>query len=89
MVRNPLSADPGRFALAGPTPSSQDGPASIQRGIGASQADPAPGSSGSSQGGFSADLTRTNELLQQLIDVVRKQRGSSLPSGGPSVYPER
>jgi hypothetical protein len=43
----------------------------------------------SPQDGVSIDLSKTNELLQQLIDAVRKQRGSSLPIGGPSVYPDR
>ena len=89
MVRNPLSADPGRFAMAGPAPASQNGPASIRSGIGAGPVDPASGSLGSPQGGTTVDLTRTNELLQQLLDAVRKQRSSSLPSGGRSVYPER
>ena len=43
-------------------------------------------------GGATMDLSKTNELLQQLVDAVRKQldtNGTPLPTGGPSVYAER
>jgi hypothetical protein len=45
--------------------------------------------SGSSASTGSLDLSKTNELLQQLLDAVRKQRGASLPPGGLPVYPDR
>ena len=40
----------------------------------------------SARGVESADLSKTNELLQQLLDAVRSQRDSALPVGGPAVY---
>ena len=43
-------------------------------------------------GGATMDLSKTNELLQQLVDAVRKQRDANsapLPTGGPAVYAER
>jgi hypothetical protein len=88
-VRNPLSTELRDFSLSGPAYPGQGGPASDQSGIGNGSGDPASGGASSPQSGPSGDLSRTNELLQQLIDAVRKQRGSSLPTGGPSVYPDR
>jgi hypothetical protein len=35
------------------------------------------------------DLTRTNELLQQLLDEVRRGRPTTLPAGARSIRPER
>ncbi len=49
------------------------------------------GSNNSGDGG-ATDLSKTNELLQQIVDAVRKQQsggGTPLPAGGPSVYAER
>lgn len=88
-VRNPLSSGFRDHSLSGPSLPEQGGSASDQGWSEASSSDLAPGQSTPPQGGGSVDLSRTNELLQQLIDAVRKQRGSSLPSGGPSVYPDR
>jgi hypothetical protein len=84
-VRNPLSSGLADFSMSGPALPDQGGSASDQGGLG----NPASGGSTSPPVGNSGDLSRTNELLQQLIDAVRKQRGSSLPTGGPSVYPDR
>jgi hypothetical protein len=92
-VRNPLSSGLRNFAISGPTLPGQGDSTSDPGGIGKGPGDPASGgpttASASPQAGGSGDLSRTNELLQQLIDAVRKQRGSSLPPGGPSVYPDR
>ncbi len=88
-VRNPLSSELKDFSLSGPALPGQGGSASDQGGIGKGPGEPASGGATSPQGEASGDLSRTNELLQQLIDAVRKQRGSSLPPGGPSVYPDR
>jgi hypothetical protein len=88
-VRNPLSSEFRNLSLSGPALQGQGGPASDRRGIEKGAGDPPSGGSSSSQDGAAVDLSRTNELLQQLIDAVRKQRGSSLPPGGPSVYPDR
>lgn len=89
LVRNPLSSEFRDFSLSGPTAPVQGGPVPDQGGMGRGPVDLTSGASSSPQGGTSIDLSRTNELLQQLIDAVRKQRGSSLPPGGPSVYPDR
>ncbi len=53
---------------------------------------PAMGSNSGGDGGSAMDLSKTNELLQQIVDAVRKQQGGSgtpLPASGPSVYAER
>ena len=83
-VRNPMASDMRGLSSSGPA-----GPASGHGGMGQGAADFAGGGSPSSQSGNSVDLSKTNELLQQLIDAVRKQSDSSLPAGGRSVYPER
>ena len=88
-VRNPLSTGFRDLSPSGPGPRDQGGPAPDRGGIGSDSVDAAPGGSASPPGGSTVDLSRTNELLQQLIDAVRKQRGSSLPPGGPPVYPDR
>ena len=35
------------------------------------------------------DLSKTNELLEQLLEAVRSRRDAALPGGGPSVYSGR
>ena len=85
LVRNPLSTDLMNSAMAGSSTGGQ-GPASSNPG-GLAQA--TPGGSPSLQDQGPGDLSKTNELLQQLLDAVRKQRGSSLPAGGPAVYSDR
>ena len=87
-VRNPASSDLRAMSQAGPGQSAQVGSA-LRAGYGQSTVDPGPDGSASPQGGPAVDLSRTNELLQQLIDAVRKPRGGSLPLGGASIYPER
>ncbi len=90
-VRNFRSDDLKKLALASPSPtrgggapsdSGQGGPASPDRGFDAA-------ASSQAQGAGAVDLSRTNELLQQLIDAVRRQGGPSMPAGGPAVYPGR
>jgi hypothetical protein len=88
-VRNPLSADLRNFSMANLAGPDNGGTASGLGDAGASQAEPSVGSSPSMSEGGAIDLSRTNELLQQLVDAVRKQRSSSLPVGGPSVYSDR
>lgn len=92
----------GRFADLGPAGPASAVPASGNAELGmvptdeavfaaAAGAVPAGGASGG-MGMSGADLARTNELLQQLIDVVRKQAGGLgplVPSGGRPVYAER
>ena len=51
--------------------------------------EPSPGGASMPQGGGTVDLSKTNELLRQLVDVVKKQGDVSLPVGGQSVYPVR
>ncbi len=75
------SPDPTRAGGASGEPG-KGGPASPDRGFDAA-------ASSQSQGGAPIDLSRTNELLQQLIDAVRRQGGPSMPSGGPAAYPGR
>jgi hypothetical protein len=89
VVRNPLSAELRNFSMASAAQPEHGGMAQGQGGIGTSPGENSFGATTSSQGGASIDLSKTNELLQQLVDAVRKQRGSSLPVGGPSVYPDR
>ena len=88
-VRNPLSREFKDFSMSGPAPTGQGGASSDRGGIGQEPGEAAPNGSISPDGGMSGDFSRTNELLQQLIDAVRRQRGSSLPPGGPPVYPDR
>ena len=50
------------------------------------------GGGAGASGGAGLDLSRTNDLLQQLLDAVRKPAtggGTSLPTGGPSVSADR
>ena len=89
VVRNPLSADLKNLSLAGSPSSEASGLSPGRGGTGRESVDDSFGQATSSQGGTAVDLSKTNELLQQLIDAVRKQRGSSLPIGGPPAYPER
>jgi len=60
-------------------------------GSGSDSGGDAPGSSGStpSQAGGAIDLSKTNELLQQILEAVRRQRDPALPAGGSSVYAGR
>jgi hypothetical protein len=87
-VRNPASIDLKTLSQAAPGQSAQVGSA-FRAGYGPGSVDSGPSGSATPQGGPAVDLSRTNELLQQLIDAVRKPRGGSLPPGGASVYPER
>ncbi len=89
-IRAPRSDDLRNLAMASPGPSragggSADpgpgGPAGIDREFGAAAS--------AAGGGASVDLSRTNDLLQQLLDAVRRSGGPSMPPGGPSVYPGR
>ena len=89
LVRYPLSSDLRNFSLASTPHQGGTGPFPDQVGKGREFDDDSFGRTTSPQGGTSIDLSKTNELLQQLIDAVRKQRGSALPIGGPSVYPDR
>jgi hypothetical protein len=88
-VRNPLSSELRDFSMASPTPAGKGDSSSDGGDAGESRLDRAAGGSSSPQAETSGDLSKTNELLGQLIDAFRKQRGSSLPPGGPSVYPDR
>jgi hypothetical protein len=90
LIRNPRSDVYRNF--------STDNIAGSGEGIGGSIAEvPSVGEAGVADGlaagstseGGTIDLSRTNELLQQLVDAVRKQRGLPLPVGGPAVYPDR
>jgi len=63
-------------------------------GFGFNSGGDAPGPSGSSGSaappvGGPIDLSKTNELLQQLLEAVRGQRETTLPAGGSSVYSGR
>jgi hypothetical protein len=58
-------------------------------GAGVGSAQPSFGGSAMPQGGGTIDLSKTNELLRQLVDAVKQQRDGSLPVGGQSVYPGR
>ena len=43
-------------------------------------------------GGATPELAQTNDLLQQILDAIRKPgttASSSLPTGGPPVHAER
>ncbi len=89
MVRNPQSNDLRNLTMTMPTGPDPEG---MPSGVGTQDFTLAESSAGqgfSGTDGGSLDLSRTNELLQQLVDAVRKQQGSSLPVGGPSVYPGR
>ena len=88
LVRNPLSSDLRDFSMARPLPEGGSGTSSERAGM-RNSGENAFGQANSQHGGTPVDLSKTNELLQQLIDVVRKQRGSSLTIGGPSVYTDR
>ncbi len=93
-IRAPISVGPRGLSAAdsGPTGGGgmatgpgQSGPGGDAAGVGAfgsSASTPAPA-------GVPADLSKTNELLQQLLDAVRRQRDSALPAGGSSIYPGR
>jgi hypothetical protein len=88
-VRNPRSDDlrNDSWSMSG---GSDKG--SVDLGSGSLESGPTEASSGfsaSASEGGSIDLSKTNELLQQLVDAVRKQQSSSLPIGGPLVYADR
>ena len=89
LVRNPLSPEFRSFSMANPAPHETMAAAgdegSTQRGA----RDEGFGAVLAAQDSSSLDLSKTNELLQQLVDVVRKQASSSLPISGPSMYPDR
>jgi hypothetical protein len=48
-----------------------------------------PRTSGFDEAGVGADSGRTNTLLEQILDELRKSRPPSLIASGRSVYPER
>ena len=58
-------------------------------GTGMGSGEPSLGGAAMPQGGGTIDLSKTNELLRQLVDAVKKQGDASLPVGGQSVYPGR
>ncbi len=92
-VRTPPSDGLRNVALATATPTVGGGVAPPDLGrSGPDAAGPFSGAASSqpsASGGAAVDLSRTNELLQQLLDAVRRQRVGSLPAGGPSVYADR
>jgi hypothetical protein len=88
-VRNPLSEDLRNFSMANLSGTESGGLASSLGASDHGEAEASVGQSPSISEGGSVDLTRTNDLLQQLIDAVRKQRGATVPVGGSSVYPDR
>jgi hypothetical protein len=88
-VRNPLSEDLRNFSMVNLSGSESGDPASSLGASDHGKAEASAGQSPSMSEGGAVDLTRTNDLLQQLIDAVRKQRSSSVPVGGSSVYPDR
>jgi hypothetical protein len=88
-VRNPLSSDLRNISLASSALTEGTRNLSDHGGKRRGFLDDSSDRTTSPRDGTSIDLSKTNELLQQLIDAVRKQRDSSLPIGGPSVYPGR
>jgi hypothetical protein len=89
-VRNPRSADMRNFAMMSSSAGPETGKSGLDLGalgIGPAEVSGGVSSSGSEAG--AGDLSKTNELLQELVDAVRKQRSSSLPVGGPLVYADR
>lgn len=86
-----FSVRPGFAATSGdqspsPIPTDEEVFATAVSGMG-----PVGGSAASSGSG-GVDMTRTNELLQQIVDALRKQASrsnASLPGGGNLVYSER
>jgi hypothetical protein len=88
-VRSPLSADLRNHSMASPSLPEGGAPPDGQGGSGRSPAEDRFDTTSSSHEGASIDLSKTNELLQQLVDAVRNQGGSFLPTGSPSVYPGR
>jgi hypothetical protein len=90
-VRNPLASGMGHFSTAPqdlPGPGAQ-GAGLEATGAGAGSGSTSFGGASMSQRGESTDLSKTNDLLRQLVDAVKKQRDASLPVGGQSVYPGR
>jgi hypothetical protein len=88
-VRNPLSADLRNSSMASSSPTEEGTSLPGHGGSGRNSGEDLFGATSASQEGGSLDLSKTNELLQQLVDAVSKQSGSCLPIGGPSVYPDR
>ncbi len=88
-VRGPLTAGLRDLSMASPDFPGARRAEAVPGGIGSAPAGAGFGETSGPQGGASIDLSKTNELLQQLVDAVRKQRGGPLPAGGPSVYPDR
>ncbi len=88
-VRNPLSADLRNSSIASSAPTEGGTSPAGQGGLGRNSGEDLFGATSASHDGASLDLSKTNELLQQLVDAVRMQSGSCLPNGGPSVYPDR
>jgi hypothetical protein len=89
VVRNPLSADLKNSSMAGSAPTEEGASLPGHGGSGRNSGEDLFGATSASHEGASLDLSKTNELLQQLVDAVSKQSGSCLPIGGPSVYPDR
>ena len=89
LVRNPLSAELRNFSLANPAPPENGSALAGQDGMKSSAGETAFGAMSWSPEGSSIDLSKTNELLQQLLDAVRKQSSSFLPISGPSAYLNR
>jgi hypothetical protein len=90
-VRNPFGS-----GLSHSSTAPQDFPGTGARGAGleatgtgVGSGEPSFGGAATSQGGQTIDLSKTNELLRQLLDAAKKQRDASLPVGGQSVYPGR
>ena len=67
-----------------------DGPAPVEAGpsVGGGPAG-IPGVVPQDQGGATVDLTRTNQLLQQLLEEMKKGRRNFLPPGAREVDPGR
>lgn len=86
LVRNPLSSELRNFSMANSAPPENLTSPVGQGGMRRSAGEDVSGAMPSSQEGSSMDLSKTNELLRQLVDAVRKQSGTSLPIAGPSVY---
>ena len=95
-VRGRLPAATANLALAsaGPPDRGSAGSAGESQGVADDRAgfDSMMTSARDAVGGAAPELAQTNDLLQQILDAIRKQGttdGSSLPAGGPPVYAER
>ena len=68
---------------------SPGGNASSPFGTGDDDFGPAASSSSFAGGGATADLSRTNELLQQILDALRRSSGPTLDGAGPAEFAGR